>query len=289
MTGYGKAKKIYNNYEIEVEIRSLNNRYLDTIMRMPKSIDVFEQRIKEEIKKKLYRGKITVNITLNGVNANGFDNLTLNEEALQYYYDLIAKIKNNFNITEEITLDHILQFKDLMQPEEEQLEDESLLENILATVNESLDALVEMRKNEAENIMIDIKNRLNTIEKNTNAIFHEAKQNPKQEYDKLYDRVQNMLNGKAVDEYRLEMEMALLADRVDVTEECTRLNSHLQQFNNVLNTKREVGKSLTFILQEMHREINTIGSKTTNVNISHMAIEVKEEIEKLREQVQNLE
>jgi uncharacterized protein (TIGR00255 family) len=289
MTGYGKSKKTFENYEIEAEIRSLNNRYLDTIVRLPKSLDVFEQRIKEVVKKKIFRGKVTLNISLNGINANGFENLELNEDALQYYYDLVAKIKSNFNLKEDITIDHILQFKDLMQSPEEELEDELLLKNLLATVNEALSALVEMRENEAENIMSDINARIAIIEDNTNKIFATAKDNPKQDYDKLHERVQKMINGKAMDEYRLEMELALLADRVDVTEECTRLKSHLQQFDNILNTKKEVGKSLTFILQEMHREINTIGSKTTNVDISHMAIEVKEEIEKLREQVQNLE
>jgi len=289
MTGYGKSKKTFENYEIEAEIRSLNNRYLDTIVRLPKSIDVYEQRIKEVIKKKIFRGKVTLNISLNGISANGFGNLALNEDALQYYYDLVSKIKSNFDLKEDITLDHILQFKDLMQATEEELEDELLLENLLDTVGEALTALVEMRENEAVNIMSDINVRIKIIETNTDNIFAYAKDNPKQEYKKLYERVQKLINGKAIDEYRLEMELALLADRVDITEECTRLKSHLQQFDNILNTKKEVGKSLTFILQEMHREINTIGSKTTNVEISHMAITVKEEIEKLREQIQNLE
>jgi len=289
MTGYGKSRKTFENYEIEVEIRSLNNRYLDTIIRLPKSIDIFEQRIKDEIKKRIFRGKVTLNISLNGISENGFENVKLNEEALKYYYELISKIKTNIDIKEEITLDHILQFKDLIQIAEEELEDDSILENLLDTVNEALKALVEMRNNEAVNIMKDINDRIKIIENNTKKIISVAKDNPIQEYDKLFERVQKMLNGKVVDENRLEMELALLADRVDVTEECTRLNSHLQQFDSILNTKKEVGKSLTFILQEMHREINTIGSKTTNVDISHMAIEVKEEIEKLREQVQNLE
>jgi uncharacterized protein (TIGR00255 family) len=289
MTGYGKAKKSFKDYEIEIEIRSLNNRYLDTTVRMPKSIDIFEQRIKDEIKKKIFRGKITITITINGINANGLDNLTLNEKALHYYYNLISKIKSNFNLKEEITLDHILQFKDLMQPEENEIDDEILIDNIIGTLNESVDALVEMRENEAKNIISDVESRLNIILNNTDSIVEAAKNNPKQEYDKLYERIKTILNGKDVDEYRLEMELALLADRVDVTEECIRLKSHMKQFDNILKSKKEVGKSLTFVLQEMHREINTIGSKTTNVDVSHKAITVKEEIEKLREQVQNLE
>jgi uncharacterized protein (TIGR00255 family) len=289
MTGYGKSKMIFENYEIEAEIRSLNNRYLDTTLRMPKSIDLFEQRIKDEIKKRIFRGKVTLNITLNGISANGFASVKINEEALQYYYKLITTIKSKLNLKDHINLDHILQFKDLMQPTDEELKDDLLIENILKTINEALDGLIEMRKNEAVYIVSDIDERIRIIETNIDNIFKSTKDNPKQEYDKLYERVQNLVNGKAIDEYRLEMELALLADRVDVTEECTRLKSHIQQFNSFLKTKREVGKSLTFILQEMHREINTIGSKTTNIEISHKAITIKEEIEKLREQVQNLE
>lgn len=289
MTGYGKSKKDFNNYEIEAEIRSLNNRYLDIILRLPKSIDIYEQRLKDVIKKEIFRGKITLNISINGVGSNGFENLTLDEDALQYYFELVSQIKSKFKIKEEIKLDHILQFKDLMQKSEEDADDELLLQNLLDTVDDAISALVEMKKSEAENILKDINSRISIIAKNIDNIYTIAKDNPKQEYDKLTERVQSMLNGKAVDEYRLEMEFALLADRVDITEECTRLKSHIQQFENILNTKQEVGKPLTFILQEMHREINTIGSKTTNVKVSHMAISIKEEIEKLREQVQNLE
>lgn len=289
MTGYGKSKKTFDSYEIEVEIRSLNNRYLDTTIRLPKSIDLFENRIKDEIKKRIFRGKVTINIILNGIGGNGLDSFKLNKEALKYYYNLINEIKTILKLKEDISLDHILQFKDLLQPADEELDDDLLIENILSTVNEALDGIVEMRKNEAANIVLDIDSRIRLIESNTNKIYTFTKDNPKQEYEKLYERVQTLLNGKVVDDTRLEMELVLLADRVDVTEECTRLKSHIQQFDTILNTKKEVGKSLTFILQEMHREINTIGSKTTNVEISHIAISVKEEIEKLREQVQNLE
>lgn len=289
MTGYGRSKKIFENYEIDVEIRSLNNRYLDTIIRLPKSIDVFDQKVKDEIKKKIFRGKVTVNITINGIGNNEFEGIVLNEGAINYYYNLLLKIKENLNLNEEISLSHILQFKDFMQPADEKTDDKTMIKNLLIVLNEALDDLIEMRSNEATNIVSDIDNRVNLINVNTQKINNIAKKNPKQEYDKLKERVQNLLNGKSIDEYRLEMEMALLADRVDITEECTRLDSHIQQFNNILKTKNEVGKSLTFMLQEMHREINTIGSKTTNTEVAHLAISIKEEIEKLREQVQNLE
>ncbi|MFC2088389.1 YicC/YloC family endoribonuclease [Calditrichota bacterium] len=288
MTGYGKAQTTFNNYEIEVEIRSLNNRYLDTIIRLPKSLENYEQLIKDEIKKKLIRGKISISISING-KLNGHDGFKLNEDSLQYYYNLLNEMKAKTGAKGDITLDHLLQFKDLLQPNDEDFDDVEIKENVLITVNEALDKLINMRVAEAENIGKDVNNRLRTIEKITEDIYQKGKQNPKQEYDKLYQRVELLLQGKTVDENRLEMEISLLADRVDVTEECTRLKSHIQQFNTIFENRSEVGKPLTFILQEMHREVNTIGSKTTNVEISHSVIKMKEEIEKLREQIQNLE
>lgn len=288
MTGFGKAKTTYENYEVEVELRSLNNRYLDIVTRLPKSLENYEQLVKEEIKKKIIRGKVSANVSLNG-KMNGLNDFKLNEEVLDYYHNLLKEIKSKTGIKGDITLEHILQFSDLLQPNDEEIDDEEIKNNLLITLREALDKLVGMRQDEAENITKDVNDRLKKIEKLTEEIFTKGKENPKQDYDKLYQRVQLLLQGKTVDEYRLEMEMVLLADKVDITEECTRLKSHIKQFNNIFTTKPEVGKPLTFILQEMHREVNTIGSKTTIVEISHAVISMKEEIEKLREQVQNLE
>lgn len=288
MTGFGRANVIFSEYEIEVEIRSLNNRYLDIVIRSPKNLENFEQLIKSEIKKKIIRGKISVNISING-NLNGLDDFKLNEDSLKYYYDLLHEMKSKTGVKGDITLNHLLQFNDLLQPNEEQYEENELKENVLLVVNQALEKLIKMRMAEAENISKDIQNRLKKIEKITEEIYQKGKQNPKEEYEKLYQRVQLLLQNNDVDEARLETEIAFLADRVDITEECTRLKSHIHQFGEIFETRREVGKPLTFILQEMHREVNTIGSKTTIVEISHSVIKLKEEIEKLREQVQNLE
>lgn len=288
MTGFGKAKNTFDSYEIEAEIRSLNNRYLDILVRLPKSMVNYEPLIKNEIKKKILRGKISVSLSLNG-KLNGLNDFKLNEDTLQYYFNLLREMKTKTGVKGDITLDHLLQFTDLLQPNEEEINDDEIKNNILITLGQALEKLVNMRQVEAENIAVDINKRLQAIKKTTEEIYQKGKQNPKQEYEKLYQRVQLLLQDKTVDDYRLEMELSLLADRIDITEECTRLKSHIQQFNSIFTSKAEVGKPLTFLLQEMHREVNTIGSKTTNVEISHSVISLKEEIEKLREQVQNLE
>jgi uncharacterized protein (TIGR00255 family) len=146
-----------------------------------------------------------------------------------------------------------------------------------------------MRKQESDNICSDIYTRLDKIRSTLNSISEKAKDSPKVELDKLFNRLQERISNNEVDRDRLELELAMIADRIDVTEECIRLSSHLDLFKDILDTKKEVGKQLTFLLQEMHRETNTIGSKTSDISISHEMIYIKEEIEKIREQVQNLE
>jgi uncharacterized protein (TIGR00255 family) len=157
------------------------------------------------------------------------------------------------------------------------------------TFDEALNNLDMMRKQEAENICSDIYSRLEEINTVLTSISEKVKDSPRLELEKLYNRLQERISKKEIDKDRLELELAIIADRVDVTEECIRLFSHLDLFKNVLDNKDEVGKQLTFLLQEMHRETNTIGSKTSDIRISHEMIRLKEEIEKLREQVQNLE
>ena len=186
-------------------------------------------------------------------------------------------------------MDHLLQFKELITPEENVKEDEEISSLLLDVVGKALDNLNEMRRKEAENISSDILYRVDLIDGIVQEISVKGKENPRLELKKLFTRIKELVNSHEIDQNRLELELALLADRVDITEECTRLKSHVALFHEIFETKQEVGKQLTFILQEMQRESNTIGSKTTDISIAHLIIRVKEEIEKIREQVQNLE
>jgi uncharacterized protein (TIGR00255 family) len=288
MTGFGRAEIKNEKYEITAEIRNLNNRYLDINLRLPKSLSAYEFSLKELFKKKVARGKLTININFTDLLlANG--NFVLNEESVRFYYNLLNQIKKQTGVEGEITLDHLLQFKELIAPEEYVREDEEISTLLLKVVDEALENLNEMRSKEAENIGSDIIYRVNLIDKTVQEINEKGKENPRAELRKLSDRLKELVNSHEINENRLEMELALLADRVDITEECIRLKSHVALFLEVFETKEEVGKQLTFILQEMQRESNTIGSKTTDVSISHLIISMKEEIEKIREQVQNLE
>lgn len=288
MTGFGRAEIKNSRFEITVEIRSLNNRFLDIGLKLPKSLNTYEYILKGLTKKKILRGKLTAVVNFkNLVLENG--DLRLNQETVQFYHQLLEKIKSQTGIKDEITLDHLLQFKELIEPDEAVFQDDEIKTVLTDAFDKALENLDAMRRQEAENICVDIYSRLEKIKTALNSITEKAKDSPRLELDKLYNRLQERINNKEVDKDRLELELAIIADRVDVTEECIRLSSHLDLFKDVLDNKDEVGKQLTFLLQEMHRETNTIGSKTSDISISHEMIRLKEEIEKLREQIQNLE
>jgi len=288
MTGFGRAESKNGRFEISAEIRTLNNRYLDINLRLPKSLNTYEYLLKELIKKKILRGKLTAVVNFKNLALENGD-FKLNNETVHFYHQLLEKIKDQTGISEEITLNHLLQFKELIEPEDTAFEDEEVERILKEVFNKALDNLDTMRKQESDNICTDIYSRLEKIKAALDLISEKAKESPKIELDKLYNRLKERINNNEIDRDRLEMELAMIADRVDITEECIRLNSHLDLFKEVLDTKDEVGKQLTFLLQEMHRETNTIGSKTSDIIISHKMIHLKEEIEKIREQVQNLE
>ena len=288
MTGFGRAEIKNSRFEITVEIRSLNNRFLDIGLKLPKSLNSYEYILKGLTKKKILRGKLTAVVNFKNLMLENGD-LRLNHETVQFYHQLLEKIKSQTGIKDEITLDHLLQFKELIEPEEAVFQDDEIKTVLTDAFDKALENLDAMRRQEAENICVDIYSRLAKIKTALNSITDKAKDSPRLELDKLYNRLQERINNKEVDKDRLELELAIMADRVDVTEECIRLSSHLDLFKDVLDNKDEVGKQLTFLLQEMHRETNTIGSKTSDISISHEMIRLKEEIEKIREQVQNLE
>ena len=288
MTGFGKAAYKNDRFEIIVEIRNLNNRYIDIGLRMPKIILPYEFKVKELVKSHVNRGKISVNIFFRDLSGSEAG-VSINEDSIKEYYKFLEQIKERTGITGEITLDHLLAFKEFWEPAESECDDDEVEKKLLEVVEEALVNINEMRMKEFQNIQPDILKHLKMIEDSLADIEKTAAKNPRQELEKLHKRINDLINKGEVDKDRLELELAVIADRVDVTEECTRLKSHIAMFRDVLDNKPEVGKSLTFILQEMQRESNTIGSKTTDVSVSHKVIGIKEEIEKLREQVQNLE
>ncbi|KAA3617488.1 MAG: YicC family protein [Calditrichaeota bacterium] len=288
MTGYGKGQLMANRFEITVEIKSVNNRYLDIMFRMPSMLSSFESGLRKIVKNKVSRGKVSVFIEIKEVVKSDNGN-TVNDEKLLHYYNTLKAIKTKLNLSEEIDLRHLLTFQELFEPDISSVDEKEFSEQLSNTLEKALQAFNNMRLKEGEHLIKDMNERLTKINSITKTVLNKAPANVRSEFDKLLTRINELLENQQIDPERLEQEIALISDKVDITEELTRMESHISQFRQTLKRDKELGKKLTFILQEMHREANTMNSKTTDVEISHLIIQVKEEIEKIREQTQNIE
>lgn len=288
MTGLGVGETKFGNQVITVEIRSVNNRFLEVSSRLPTGLSNYEQTVKEIIRKTIHRGKLYVNINLQG-NQNGYAKLKISSEAVTSVRQLLETLRQESGINEPLTLDHFLQYSEIFEPQEKiDNADEQWL-NIQKTLDLALENLCQMRIQEGKSLVEDIFQRLAELESAVEKVSRIAEQNIPDTHQKMVERVKKLVRDESLDESRLYTEITIMADKLDITEECVRLNSHHRLFRDILENEQIVGKKLNFLLQEMNREVNTISSKANNSEISHLVVTMKEEIEKLREQAQNLE
>lgn len=288
MTGYGKAQIVNQNIELEIEIRSVNSRYLDLSIRLPNTLSAFEMPVRDKVKEKVIRGKVTVYANLKkalSIESGAF----LDNAKIQERYNQIKSVKELLKIDEDIKLSHLLSMGDLFEIDLDTLDENELLKIINKTLDQALDSLNKMRDIEGNHILEDMLDRNKTITELLAFVEKKCKLNVQLEFDRQLENVRNLVTQDKIDQDRLNMEIALIADRVDITEECVRMHSHLKLFEDTCKQKGESGKKLNFILQEMLREANTMNSKTSDIEVSHKVIKIKEEIEKLREQAQNIE
>ncbi len=288
MTGFATVSKEYEGGEATCEIRSVNSRYLEMSLRLPRMMADLEGPLKEIVRQKITRGKIMGSISFASLN-NDLQNLTIQPDLIRMYKKLLEQISHQAGIQAEIKLDHLLFFKDVISFEEDQTVDESLVNFINDLMNETLDQLNEMRLQEGRYLKSDLEARIEKISDVTEEISRLGKTNARSEYERLTHRVKSLIGEEKIDESRMEQELAMIADKVDITEEVVRMKSHLELFRADLSSGSPVGKKLNFILQEMNRETNTMSNKATMIEISHRVVQLKEEIEKIREQVQNIE
>ena len=288
MTGYGIGETHYKETVIKCEIKSINNRYLDIHVKIPKKISLLEEKIKDILRKKLSRGRIDISISTNGEN-NIAPLIRINKTNAFFFYNLLKDLKNDLKIKEAITLKDMLNFSEIFElPDEEEI-DEKFSEEIINAVELASDDLLASRKQEGENLVDDFRKRLNLLDEYIENIEKIAENRSSVEFDKLKERVSSIINNKySVEENRLEMEIALIAERLDISEECTRFKSHLKLFYEEIESDEPIGRKLEFIMQEMNREVNTMASKSLNFEISKYVIDIKDELEKLREQAKNL-
>ncbi len=288
MTGFAVLQKEFNNSEISCELRALNSRYLEISLRLPRLLTDLEATMKEIIRKKITRGKIMFNLNFTSLNSEA-DNLKIQPDLIRSYMKLLEQIKDESGITAEIQLDHLLFFKDIISFEENSAVDQKLANFIFKLTEEAIEKLEEMRLQEGQFLQKDLEERLSSIQNLSKEIRKYGKSNSQKEFDKLYQRLTSLIAEDKIDLSRLEQELSIIADRVDITEEVVRMQSHIQLFEENLKKGSPVGKKLNFILQEMNRETNTMSNKSTLIEVSHRVVQLKEEIEKVREQVQNIE
>ncbi len=288
MTGYGRSAYQKDEIEVAVEIRSVNNRFLDISLRNPRILADFENQIKELIGKSLSRGRINISITVQSQNAN-LQTLTLNKPLALLYHRLATELQQELNLGGRIELGQLLTLPDIIISDDNAPETEKYWECTRQALTAALEELQSMRRNEGAELVRDFMQRIENLEKMIRAIEALAANRPREEMDKLRQRVRALVQEERIEEGRLEMELAFLSDRLDVTEECVRFHSHNKAFVQILENEAAPGRKLNFLLQEMNREANTIGSKASSAEISHLVIEIKDEVEKLREQVQNIE
>jgi uncharacterized protein (TIGR00255 family) len=287
MTGYGRGTAGNKNISIEAEIKSINSRYLDLFFRLPSYLQSKEYELREQVKSKIKRGKITTIIMVKG-SEKETDVLAFNKDKLKSFTGFLKDLKKAAGINEKIKIEHILSFKELFLADEFEFTDEEFI-LVKEAVDIAIRDFLKMKENEGGELAKDLVNRIKSIEDKVEIIEKESMKSVDEYFSILKQRAKALIEDITQYSDRLGMELALIAERADITEECVRLKSHLKFFIDAIVNDEEPGRKLNFICQEMNREANTISSKSLSTEITRNAVLIKEEIERIREQIQNIE
>jgi len=289
MTGYGQGESSSNGYTVSVEIRSVNNRFLDLSLKMASGLRHLENSMRDLIQRNVDRGKLTAQINLIR-HTNDNDAPKVDSEAARVRIAQLRQLGELAGIDEPIRLDHLLGFQELFMSSEDDPETLALLQDLCSkAVALSLKQLNSMRLQEGNYLTQDISKRIDQLESLLVGIQAQATSRVPEAREKMHERVKNLLGDENFDKSRLELEIAILADRLDISEEIVRMEGHIQFFREALAAPQSMGRRLNFLSQEMNREVNTIGSKCNHVGIAHNVVELKELLEQIREQIQNIE
>ncbi|HEV8537936.1 MAG TPA: YicC/YloC family endoribonuclease [Bacteroidota bacterium] len=289
MTGYGRGEASASRVIAAVEVRSVNSRFLEVSSRLPRTMALRENDVKELVRTKFARGKVNIVVTISQENESEVP-LKVNRAAARSYYKLLKELGKAVKLKEKVTLDHLLHFPEVIETDHLEDQDERHWTIAREAVMKALDETAEMRRREGGELMKDLAKRIGHIERMLDEIERMAVSRMPEEKVKLQDRLKELLgDSRVIDNDRLELEIAMLADKLDLTEECVRFRSHNKFFLEGMANEEAVGRKLNFLIQEMNREANTIGSKAANADIAQLVVVVKEELEKIREQLQNVE
>ena len=288
MTGYGRAGALLHGRDIKVELRSVNSRFFEYSSRLPRSCMFMEDKLKQLVAARVSRGKVELNLSVQAVTAADTV-VTVNWPLAQGYHTALQKLAERLELKNDVTAGMLARFPDVLTQTAAPTNEAELWEDVQAVAQQALDAFVSMRAQEGAKLKADVSNRLETVE----ALVAQIEQNSAgrvQAYsEKLYARLQELLGDRNIDEARLVTEAAIFADKTAIDEETVRLHSHVAQYRDILEMDEPIGRKLDFLTQELNRESNTIGSKCQDVAITRLVVDLKSEIEKIREQIQNIE
>ncbi|HEU4386917.1 MAG TPA: YicC/YloC family endoribonuclease [Blastocatellia bacterium] len=287
MTGYGQGSATSEEFEVRAEIRSVNNRFLDVHTRLPQEISSLEVTLKRQIQGALKRGRVDLTVSLEQLSPTKFE---INRPLVTGYLSALSQLKSEFGLEGAPSLELVAKLPGALQVSQDSSKlSEALVSGVVEAVSQALTSLTEMRLEEGRHLATELGNRLDSIDTQLPVVEAEAGRLPAVYREKLVKRVKDLQSGAPIDETRLAQEAVMLADRSDITEEIARLKSHISQMRALTHSDDEVGKRIDFVLQEMNREANTILSKAGEISVSDAAIVIKTEVEKLREQAQNIE
>ena len=288
MTGFGRCQGIVDGYEIQVEIRSVNHRYFEFNSRIPRSFSYLDEKLKTFINERVSRGKVEVSVTIlknEGVEAE----IEVNQEIASGYVIALRNANIKLGLNDDLSLSDITRFPDVFKIQKVQDDEEIVWNAVKQVCLEALNKFIDMRETEGTKMYEDISSRLDFIEEKTNEIEKISPLISENYKNRLYSKIKDTLEDRDIDEQRILTEVAIFSDKIAVDEETVRLHSHVSQFRDLINSNEPVGRKLDFLVQELNREVNTIGSKAQDLSVTKTVVELKSEIEKIREQIQNIE
>ncbi len=288
MTGFGRGHDVLNGRDITVEIRAVNHRYFEFSARLPRSMNFAEEKLKSLLQGKVNRGKTEVSVLVYNTGAND-EKVSVNTEVVGGYVEALRSVKERFELIDDLSLSNILRIPDALNVVKEETDEEQLWTDIKSVAEQALENFIAMRETEGERMKADILSRLDAIDDWVNIVEGRSPIIVEEYRKRLYDRMCEVLDGKSVDENRILLEAGIFSEKIAVDEETVRLRSHINQFRDMLESSDAVGRKLDFLVQEMNRETNTIGSKVQDIEVTRIVVDQKKKKKKIREQIQNIE
>ena len=288
MTGYGRAVKTFDSREITVELKAVNHRFFEFTARTPRQYVFLEERLKKLFAAEINRGKVEAYVSISA-SADPSETVEPNVSVIRSYVDALRGLKDELNVADDLSLSHLLRIPDAFNVTKSEEDEEEIWAEVKEAAREALSGFIEMRKTEGKKLAGDVSLKLDEIESGVAGVSERSEGSVKAYRERLYAKLREVLEDKNIDEQRILTEAAIFADKIAVDEETVRLRSHISQCRGLLELDEPVGKRLDFLIQEFNREVNTIGSKCSDLEITKLVLNMKAAVEKIREQIQNIE